>query len=230
MATEPTVEELRSAARFSITRPIAGTFGPADVTIIDLSITGAKIEHPQALRVGTRARLAVVHGDASATVPAIVVWSHLSKSANSAGKYLYVTGIRVEAFQQELAIALNALFKQGIARKDLESLEKKRIRLLERLSARARPGLRIITMTSSVSADQVLLVQHARERLLANPEEASKWYNRARYAITHGRDSTIPEAMRNREDVLAVWEYLERSIDVTTVAAVFEKLRSDRSE
>lgn len=230
MATEPTIEELRRAARFSITQPIAGTFGPADVTIIDLSITGAQIEHPQALRVGTRGRLAVTRGEASVTVPAIVVWSRLSKSANKAGRYLYLSGIRVEANHQELAIALNALFKQGVARKDLESLDKKRKRLLERLSARSRPGPRVVTMTSSFSADQLLLVQHARERLLANPEEASKWYNRARYAITHGSDSTIPEAMRNREDVLAVWEYLERSIDVTTVAAVFEKLRSDRSE
>lgn len=228
MTTEPSVEELRSAARFIITQPIPGTFGPADVNLVDLSVTGAQVEHPQPLRVGTRGRLTLRRGDAAAAVPAIVVWSHLSKTADAKGKYLYVSGLKVEGNNQELAIALNGLFKQGIAKRDAESLDKKRQRMLERLSAKSRPAPRLIAITTTVSADQVLLVQHARERLLANPEEASKWYNRARYAITHGSASTIPEAMRNREDVLAVWEYLERSIDVTTIAAVFEKLRTGK--
>ncbi|MGZ5474839.1 MAG: hypothetical protein ACXWG4_12855, partial [Thermoanaerobaculia bacterium] len=72
---------------------------------------------------------------------------------------------------------------------------------------------------------QLLLVQHARERLLADPDEAQKWYHRAKYAITHGASNIEIESIRNREEVLAVWEYLERSIDIQTISRAFDRMR-----
>ena len=224
----PEISDLRGAERFVIVDPLAGTFGPVNVKIIDVSTIGAQIEHPQPLRMGTRARLSFTRGDISATVQGVTMWSHLSTTADANGKYMYVSGVRVESGNQELAIALNQLFKRGIVRRDRESLERKRKRILERLSEKSRQVIKQLPTTIEVPSAQLLLVQHARERLLSNPEEGMKWYNRARYVITTGTEVTIPEAVRGREDVLAVWEYLDRSLDLTVIAAAFERLRVKR--
>ena len=78
--------------------------------------------------------------------------------------------------------------------------------------------------TQQIPPDQILLVQHARERpLRANPEEALKWCNRAKFAMAETPGSTDP--IPNREEVRAVWEYLGRTIDVSTIVQVFEKMR-----
>jgi len=74
-----------------------------------------------------------------------------------------------------------------------------------------------------VPADQALLVQHARERLRANPDEAAKWYNRARFATDEeGGQLVAAELIRHRQDVLAVWEYLERTVPIAVVMRVFD--------
>lgn len=224
------ISELRGAERFVISEPLSGAYGSGNVNIINLSTIGAQIEHPQPLRVGTRARLSFTRDDVSAAVQGITMWSHLSTTADAAGKYVYVSGVRVESGNQELAIALNQLFKRGVIRRDRESLERKRKRMLERLSEKSRPMIKHLPTTIDVPPSQLLLVQHARERLLANPEEALKWYNRARYVITTGTEVTIPEAVRGREDVLAVWEYLDRSVDLHVIAAAFDRLRVRRED
>ena len=77
-----------------------------------------------------------------------------------------------------------------------------------------------------IPVDTQLLIEHARKQLLADPMEAQRWYQRAKYAITHGTENIAGDAIRNREDVLAVWEYLERSVDISTIALVFERARS----
>ena len=222
------IADLRGAERFVIAEPLSGAYGPANVNIVNLSTIGAQIEHPQPLRVGTRARLSFSRGDIAAAVQGVTMWSHLSTTADASGKYMYCSGVRVESGNQELAIALNQLFKRGFVRRDRESLERKRKRMLERLSEKSRQVIKQLPTTIEVSSSQLLLVQHARERLLSNPEEGKKWYNRARYVITTGAEVTIPEAARGREDVLAVWEYLDRSIDLSVVAAAFDRLRVKR--
>lgn len=83
--------------------------------------------------------------------------------------------------------------------------------------------IKVIRTTQEFPPDQILLVQHARERLRANPEEALKWYNRGKFALAEGGGN--PDPIPNREEVLAVWEYLERTIDVNTIVQVFERMR-----
>ena len=61
----------------------------------------------------------------------------------------------------------------------------------------------------------------ARERLATHPDEALKWYNRARYALD-AEDSPIASEIRHRHDVLAVWEYLERTLPLAKIVRVFE--------
>ena len=164
-------------------------------------------------------------GEVSASVHALVIWSRLSEKPNDEGKLLYRSGLRVEDSEETLGPAIQALADHGVIRRDTESLERKRRKFVERESEKSsKPSVKMIK-TEEISPDQALLIQHARERLQNDPEEARKWYNRARYAIVES-SQPIAADIRGREDVLAVWEYLERSVPLSVIVRVFAEKKS----
>ena len=128
------VNELRITERFRTAEALSGSYGSASVTLLDVSATGAQIEHSQPLRIGTRARLWFKRGDVSLNLQAVTIWSHLSKTPNVQGKYLYHSGLRIEADTREFNYALQALLDHGVLSPDRESLERKRKRALERVA------------------------------------------------------------------------------------------------
>jgi hypothetical protein len=123
------VEELRKADRFVVVDPITGTFGPADVVVVNLSLAGAQITHPQPVRIGTLGRLVFRRGDVSVTTQARVLWSHLKTVG---GKLSYCTGVRIENVDPQWGLAINSLFRAGVLRQEKDSLDKKRKREVER--------------------------------------------------------------------------------------------------
>jgi hypothetical protein len=139
--------ELRKGDRFLATEPVTGTFGPVEVVIVDLSLGGAQLSHPQPLRIGTRGKLSFKRGDITATVPAHVVWSHLSKTA---GGMSYVSGLQLDAVEPQYGLALNSLLRAGVLRKDSESLDKKKERMLEREQQRKSQMPRMIPTAGGV--------------------------------------------------------------------------------
>jgi hypothetical protein len=218
----PDIKDLRAIERYVVVEALLGSFGAASVKLVDIAEQGAQIEHAQPLRLGARARLWFKRGEVSASVHALVIWSRLSDKPNDEGKLLYQSGLRVEDTQQSFAPAIQALADHGVIRRDTESLERKRRKFFDREQEKSsKPSVKLIK-TEDVPSDQALLIQHARERLQNDPEEARKWYNRARYAIVES-SSPIAAEIRGREDVLAVWEYLERSVPLSTIVRVFEK-------
>lgn len=222
------VRDLRSTQRFVITRPpLTGSYGSASINVLDLSPEGAQIEHAQPLRLGTRARFWFKRGDISFAVQAMTIWSHLSRTPNSKGKYLYHSGLRIETGAEILSQALQGLLDDGVIVLESGSLEKKRKREVERAGTRsAQPVLRPLGGGYDIPFDQALLIQQARDRLRAEPEEAQRWYQRAKYAMTHDAASAVVESIPNREEVLAVWEYLDRSVEISTIVRVFERKRA----
>lgn len=134
------VAEVRKSARFVLVQPLTGTFGPFDATIVDVSIGGAKLEHTQAMRIGTIGKFSFKVGDVTALVQGRVVWSQMIPTP--AG-LVYRTGIQLQA-DPTYALAVNSLFKSGMAVKDVESLERKKQRLIEREQERASKKMRII--------------------------------------------------------------------------------------
>ena len=132
------VSDLRNAERFSVLDRIAGTFGAAEVTVINLSSEGVQVSHPQPLRIGSSARLVLQHGDVHATQPARVLWSHLSKKPDSGGRLLYETGLLLLSPDGTWGQAIHHLMKKGLLRQDIDSLERKRLREIERQQRRAQ--------------------------------------------------------------------------------------------
>jgi hypothetical protein len=216
------IKDLRSVERYVVVEALMGSFGAAGIRFLDIAEQGARIEHAQPLRLGGRGRLWFKRGEISASVHALIIWSRLSEKPNDEGKLLYHSGLRLDEQGESFAKAIQALADHGVIRRDTESLERKRKKLIEREQEKtSRPSVKMIK-TEDISPDQALLIQHARERLLADPDEARKWYNRARYAIVESA-APIAAEIRGREDVLAVWEYLERSVPLSTIARLFDK-------
>jgi hypothetical protein len=124
------VEELRKTDRFVVIAPVAATFGSSDTLVVNFSITGVQISHPQPIRIGTVARLSFHRGEAFASVEARVIWSHAAKSPG--GTLVYRTGLRIENVDAHYALALNTLLRADAVQRDRDSLERKRRRDEER--------------------------------------------------------------------------------------------------
>ena len=220
------VEELRGTERLVFPKPVSGSYGSAAVEMMNVSARGAQIAHAQPLRLGMRARLWFKIGDVAVSTQALTIWSHLSKVPNEQGKYLYQSGVRVEQADTQYETSLQALLDHGVIEPDPESLEKKKKKALARVAEKnSRPIVKLLRPDVDIPPDTQLLIEHARKQLLSDPNEAQRWYQRAKYAITHGGVTIAADAIRNREDVLAVWEYLERSVEISTIAIVFERMR-----
>ncbi len=218
------VRDLRSSPRFVVREPITGYFGGIDVAIHDMAVAGVQIEHSEPVKLSSRARVGFKIDNTLFAVPGVVVWSRLSRSPETQGKLLYRSGIKLEDDAQRFANVINILVGRGRLRPDSQSLERKRQKVEEREQLKnTHPILKTIgARPTDIPNDQILMVHHAREQLRANPEEAKRWYNRGKYVaapeLARLEEMNIP----HREEVLAVFEYLERSIDLVTIARAFD--------
>ena len=221
------IQELRSYQRYISKEPLVGSFGSAEVSVADIGEQGAQIEHAQPLRIGTVARLWFKASDTPVQAQALVVWSRLSKRPNAQGKLLYRSGLRIEEGAADFAKAIERLLERAVIHRDSESLEHKRkLREEREMAKKAVPTVRMIHINDEVPSHQALLIEHARDRLRANPDEAQKWYSRAYFAIRQGQTPMAAEMARYHEDVLAIWEYLERSLSLPVIAKVIGKPQS----
>ena len=135
------IEEIRKTDRFIAHEPMTGTFGATEVTLLNVSIGGAQISHALPMRIGTAARISFRRGDAVIAIQARVIWSHVLP--NSGGKLLYRSGLTIEGANPQYALALNTLIRAGVLRQDVESLDRKRKRDMER-EEKKRSGPRVI--------------------------------------------------------------------------------------
>jgi hypothetical protein len=213
--------ELRNADRYVTREPVTGSFGAVAVSVVNVGEQGAQIRHNQALRLGTKSRFWFRYHDLQVSVQAIVVWSHLAKHMSMDGRVIYDSGLRIEDGLGEFTDVVRKLVAEGICQPDVEALDRKRKREQARHAIRfGRPTVKPLRQPE-VSHDQRLLIEHARDRLSANPDEARKWFQRAKFALTEEHSAAMHD-LPHRENVLAVWEYLEHSVDIATIAKVFE--------
>jgi hypothetical protein len=132
------VVNTRKSERFTVLANIAGSFGAAEMTVLDISVAGLQIEHAHPLKIGTRGRLAFQYRNITVAVQARLIWSHLSpkKPGDDSGKLLYVSGIHLDSADSQFATAIDSLLRVGAIRQDSQSMERKRVRIQEREEAR----------------------------------------------------------------------------------------------
>jgi hypothetical protein len=209
------IEELRSTDRFFLSPLLEGTFAGEEIRIENLSARGARIEmHHEFLRGSSGAfRFADV------SVEGEVVWTAV-KAISGGVSLSYRAGLLITEKPELMRMAIGRLCETNRAALDTQSLRLK----LKIMRARARqlapqhPEL----ATSGIPAEQYLLIQGVREELRLNPEEAMHWYRRARIIINDPATRTLAPPIAAHPDALAVWEYLDRSVDPSIVGRAFQ--------
>lgn len=207
------IEELRASDRFFVKPMIDSTFDGHLVKIENLSARGAGIVATSELGRGETAPLTLSVEGTQLEVPAKVCWVAV-KAITGAATLAWRAGLTIGDKHEKVRLAIAHLSEKGAAVLDTQSLGLK----LKILRARARQFASSVPTASGVPPEQYLLVNGVREELRLNPEEAMHWYRRARLIINDpATKSTAPE-IASHPDALAVWEYLDRSIDPTVVA------------
>lgn len=218
------IDDFRDHRRYLLAPPLEGSFGATEVGILNLGLHGVQVQHLVPLKPGARGRLiaAIPGRERKIALQGTVVWSRLSKSPDAGGKLAYRSGIHFDESSNFPSDALDALEASGLARVDEEALQRKREALARKQQQRQQSHARASVQPGpEVPPEHVLLIQHALNQLRGNPQEAQKWYQRARFSPPVVDGKPIPY----REDVIAIWEYLQRSIDIHVVAKVFGEMK-----
>jgi hypothetical protein len=220
------VADLRRAVRHVALVPLRGYFGSLEVVIHDLSEGGFQIEHPEPIKLSGSATLTFDNPKTYETIEfrVKVVWSRLSSTPNARGKLLYRSGLRIEQADERNRTALKNLIATA-TRPDAEALERKRKKLKDLAKEKAaQPIIKFIRQSSDLPQEHMKMIMQARKHLRSNPVEAVRWHNRARFSLTDEQIRSIQQMnIHHRDDVLAVWEYLERRFPIALIAKAFDE-------
>ena len=210
-AAEEEPRENRIAERFVPLRQIDGIFGETKFSIMQMSATGLRIKHREPLLPGMEAKVsfALLKPARSFVVRARVVWTSLARAGEDR---FAISGLRVLDHQERLSRAIDLLN----AAHELQPERRAQAR-------RATDGLVAI---EDISDEEIAMVTDAVNKFAEDPVEASRWYSRARFALA---DETVrraaPERPRDREEILGLWEYLDRQIEIPKIAGIVGWMR-----
>jgi hypothetical protein len=209
------IEELRASDRFTVKPALEARWNSEPVAVEDLCARGARIGGSSRLNAGDTGVLQFKL-PADVEVKTRVVWS----SVKAVDPLRHRAGLTVDGKGDEMRLAIGRLCESGRAALDTQSLGLK----LKIIRARARqlaPAHRDVEQ-AGVPAEQYILIQCVREELRLNPEEALHWYGRARVLIKDPKTKSSAREIADHPDALAVWEYLDRSIDPSIIGRTFQ--------
>ena len=215
------IEELRAADRFNVAPLLEARFGSDPARIENLSARGARVELRTEPATGLAYPLAFRAPDAShdVVVSATVMWTAV-KSIGGSGAATFRAGLLVSHKPELMRLAIAQLCEAGRAVLDTTSLGLK----LKIMRARARQFAPAPepAASSTIPPELDLLIAGVREELRMNPDEAMHWYRRARLVINDAATRASAPLIADHPDALAVWEYLDRSVDPTIVGRAFK--------
>ncbi len=116
------IEDARAFDRYHISAPLTASFGPySPVSLLDLSLRGARIETGPGLEAGETGQLIFQVDDASGPIDVMarVMWS------SSTPEGAFRAGLLVEGFDDDMRAAIHNLCRRGEAHPDLSALRRK---------------------------------------------------------------------------------------------------------
>lgn len=215
VADPPEEEDLRRAPRYVPRRQIDGFFNETRFSIVQISDTGLRIRHRSALLPGEEAKVsfALLKSAQSVVIRARVVWTSM---AHANGETFSISGLRVLEHRDRLATAVAMLR----ASHELQP---------ERRARQRRAEDTVLTL-EGISDEEIARVVAAVLKFASDPVEAGRWHSRARFAVS---DATVrraaPEHPREREEVLGIWEYLDRQIEIPKIATIVTWTRNAKA-
>lgn len=209
------IEELRASDRFTINPNLDARWNSERVSVEDLCARGARIGSTSKLNAGTAGVLHLTV-PVDVQVKTRVVWS----SVKAVDPLKHRAGLTVDGKGDQMRLAIGRLSEAGRAALDTQSLALK-VKIIRARARQMAPSHRDVEQ-SGVPAEQYILIQCVREELRLNPEEAIHWYRRARLLIKDPKTKSSAPAIADHPDALAVWEYLDRSIDPSIIGRTFQ--------
>lgn len=213
---------LRAGVRYVPRRQIGGVFRDVKFVMLQLSSSGLRIRHDEALHPGDEERLsfAILNPPKSFVMRARVVWTSIAQRGDE--RSYYISGLRVVENVDRL---VNAAYLLRTAR-ELQIDDRDIGRTLP--NPRSASG-RMSRHVNGLSDDDVVRIIQAVRMLADDPQEAARWRARARFAIADEEvRKSAPRGAREREEVVSVWEYLQRRPDLKTVTGVMQWIRSSQ--
>ncbi|HEX8171060.1 MAG TPA: PilZ domain-containing protein [Thermoanaerobaculia bacterium] len=204
--------DLRAAQRYVPLRPITGMFQDLKFSIVQMSSTGLRIRHNEPLLPGTEGKLsfALLRPARSFVMRARVVWTSLAKSGD---ERFSISGLRITEHVDRLEHAVELLSGAHELQPERRNLRRRATDAIEALEG--------------ISDEEIALVTSAIQKFATDPVEASRWYSRARFALSEESVRRLaPARPREREEVLGIWEYLDRQIDIPKITGVVTWMRT----
>lgn len=225
LTLQPEVSETRGRPRFNTLLTLEAHFAGQAAIVRNLSANGLGLSHAEQVRVSSTVcvRIDAPENDSATQIRCRVVWSRLSSTGGGRGRNLYDSGFLILDDSPAVAGLMGRLI-HAYGVKDGDSLAAKR-RMLEARAKERAGGPTPYTAPPSaiprITSDQVLLIREAKELLATNPEEVTRWHDRAKQSLV--RDGLIaPDARSSphRRDVLVVWEYLGGRLGLDVVSMI----------
>lgn len=208
-------EQVRQEPRFNFVREFDATLGRVPIVLCTIAESGMGVRHATPLRPGTEAsfRLTLSAPFISVQVGAHVVWSRFS---NPGHERPYHSGLRIPDPGGELSRALGTLRDLGMLLPEGEASGHPCAAVP--MPDVAPPSLSKRPSHAHIPVSVVQLVNEARGRLLASPAELAQWRERGKVSLLE-----LGEPIPDRDDVLAVWQYLDRSLELATIETLLEE-------
>ncbi|HXI13346.1 MAG TPA: SpoIIE family protein phosphatase [Thermoanaerobaculia bacterium] len=215
------IEEFRAIDRFRILEPMSGQFSPVgEVTFADISARGARISALAQPVVGSSGtlRFRVPKSTFDISVTATVVWSTV-RAIGMNNESQFSAGLRISEKPELMRGAIGHMCELNLATLDTSSLKLKLKIILARASKHSAEYQAI--EASGLPPDQFFLIESVREELRSNPQEAIHWHQKARAGATDDSVRRAAGPIADHREAMAVWEYLDRTIDPTIIARSF---------
>lgn len=209
--------DLRIAPRYIPRRQINGIIDDVKFTIVQMSRTGLRIRHTEEIVHASDSKLtfALLNPARSFMMRGRVVWTSAATTDSGERKF-YISGVKITEHVDRLVNAIEILTLAHDLQPD------------RRVSAKVFPDDEL--PMAGASDDEIAMVIRAVQHFAADPLDANRWYARGRFALADAnvrRDA--PRKPREREEVLGIWEYLERQIDMTKIGEILTWVRRNRA-
>ncbi|MEO8215925.1 MAG: hypothetical protein ABI718_02470 [Acidobacteriota bacterium] len=221
----------RKAYRFRIVNPIPARFNGVPILVCDLADGGLQIEHTDAFVRGSSGLVeyTIPGKTKKIRVHGTLVWTRVADQLSDPP--VYRSGVKVEGHVDALNSTIDFFLRSGIAKIDrgwreptAKPGEKPAAEKPSSESTAAAPTSPAAP-AGEITEEVILLIEEAREQLARSYEESLKWYQRARFSLSEESVQKETQDIHHREDVLAVWEFLGRSVEIATIASVFDRRR-----
>lgn len=215
------VEDSRGAKRYSIAPPLSGDMNGAKVEVRNISTGGLGISTTSQAKVASTVTLIVDNPEFGEQIRfrCEVDWCRTTGERAEEGALLYTAGLKFIQPLEEIAGPLGRLIRFS-GTEDSDSFERKMENMAKRHLTRAMAE---VTMPATITTEQVLLVERAMMAIAQGKANSDELLDKARAEIEQ-KKLTAAES----KDVLAIWAYLDFSVQLKTIAAVRAGLESIR--